>query len=364
MSSDQLGDMTFWRGKRVLATGHTGFKGSWLCLWLEMAGADVLGYSLPPPTRPSHFELADAGRKITTIYGDIRDIDCLTNAFSQHRPEIVLHLAAQSVVRASYDDPRETFDVNVMGTVNVLEAARRVGGVRALVNVTTDKVYENKEWLWGYRELDVLGGQDPYSNSKACSELVTSSFRDSFFPLNKYDQHGLAIASARAGNVIGGGDWTKDQLIPDAMQSFARGVAVDIRAPGATRPWQFVLEPLRGYLMLAQGLYERGVRYSGGWNFGPADDDARSVRYLVEHLANLWGGTASWTQDVRTHPHEAGFLKLDSSKARAQLGWKPRLPLDTALEWVVSWYKNLDSGGDIRAKTIEQIQSYGRLKDL
>ena len=364
MSDERLGDMTFWRGKRVLVTGHTGFKGSWLCIWLESAGANVLGYSLPPPTDPSHFLLADAGRNIRTILADVRDFERLASAFTEHRPEIVLHLAAQSVVRASYDDPRETYDVNVMGTVNVLEAVRRVGGVRAVVNVTTDKVYENREWLWGYRELDALGGHDPYSNSKACSELVTSSFRDSFFPLDKLADHGVALASARAGNVIGGGDWTKNQLIPDLIQAFSRGEAVDIRAPWATRPWQFVLEPLCGYLTLAEGLYRNGSRYSGGWNFGPADEDAKPVKWLVERMAQRWGDTAPWKRDEGTHPHEAGFLKLDSSKAHAELGWRPRLRLDAALDWVVSWYKHLQQGGAVRDKTVEQIQTYERIGTL
>lgn len=361
MSDDLLGDMTFWRGKRVLVTGHTGFKGSWLCIWLDSAGANVLGYSLPPPTEPSHFRLADAGRNIRTVVADVRDFDRLRSAFEEHRPEIVLHMAAQSIVRASYEDPRETYDVNVMGTVNVLEAVRRVGGVKAVVNVTTDKVYENKEWLWGYREPDMLGGHDPYSNSKACSELVTSSFRDSFFHLDKFAEHGVAIASARAGNVIGGGDWTKDQLVPDVIQALGRGGAVELRDPRATRPWQFVLEPLRGYLMLAEGLYRHGVRYSGGWNFGPSDDDAKPVQWLTERLAQLWGDTAPWKRDIGNHPHEAGFLKLDSSKAHSMLGWKPRVRLDTALNWVVQWYKHLNQGGDVREKTVEQIQTYERL---
>jgi len=364
MSNDQLGDMTFWRGKRVLVTGHTGFKGSWLCIWLESAGANVLGYALPPPTKPSHFELADAGRNIRTMIADVRDFDRLMSAFAEHRPEVVLHLAAQSVVRASYDDPRETYDVNVMGTVNVLEAARRSTGVRAIVNVTTDKVYENKEWLWGYRELDVLGGHDPYSNSKACSELVTSSFRDSFFPLDKFAEHGIAVASARAGNVIGGGDWTANQLVPDVVQACVRGEAVNIRNPRATRPWQFVLEPLRGYLMLAEGLFRNGPRYSGAWNFGPADEDAKPVQWVVERLVQLWGNTVPWKGEPGQHPHEAGFLKLDSSKAHASLVWRPRLRLDTALEWVVEWYRHLNHGGNAREKSAEQIRAYAQLSEL
>jgi CDP-glucose 4,6-dehydratase len=266
-------------------------------------------------------------------------------------------------VRASYEDPRETYDVNVMGTVNVLEAVRRAGGVKAVVNVTTDKVYENKEWAWGYREADVLGGHDPYSNSKACSELVTSSFRDSFFPPDRFADHGVAVASARAGNVIGGGDWTRNQLIPDMVQAFSRGEAVNIRDPRATRPWQFVLEPLGGYLLLAEALYREGPRFAGGWNFGPVDEDARPVEWLVERLAERWGNGASWKRDLVPHPHEAGFLKLDSSKARQELGWKPRLRLDAALEWVVEWYAHMNRGGDVRAKTIDQIRAFEQLRE-
>jgi CDP-glucose 4,6-dehydratase len=353
--------MKFWQGKRVFITGHTGFKGSWLCIWLEANGAKVTGYALPPPTTPNHFDLANAGRGISSIEGDVRDYSKLAAAIAEQRPEIVLHLAAQSVVRASYTDPRETYEVNVMGTVNVLEAVRHVGGVKAVVNVTTDKVYENKEWHWGYREPDMLGGHDPYSNSKACSELVTNAFRDSFFPPSKFAEHGVAVASARAGNVIGGGDWTQDQLVPDVIRAFGRGESVRLRNPGATRPWQFVLEPLKGYLMLAERLYQDGMRFAGGWNFGPADVDAKPVRFLVEVLAKQWGGGAAWTQDAGNHPHEAGFLKLDSSKAHAELGWEPRLHVETALEWLVEWYKAQALGGDVRAKTTEQIRKYERL---
>jgi len=353
--------MKFWQNKRVFVTGHTGFKGSWLSLWLEAHGAKMVGYALPPPTKPSLFDLADCGRGITTIFGDVRDYQKLHAAMAEHRPEVVLHLAAQSVVKASYADPRETYEVNVMGTVNLLEAVRRVGGVKSVVNVTTDKVYENREWLWGYREPDTLGGHDPYSNSKACSELVTSSFRDSFFPPSAFAEHGVAVGSARAGNVIGGGDWTANQLIPDVIQAFGRGEAVQLRNPGSTRPWQFVLEPLKGYLMLAERLYTDGGAIAGGFNFGPADADAKPVRWMVETLATLWGGGANWSQDTAKHPHEAAFLKLDSSKAHAVLGWEPRLRVDAALNWVVEWYKHLSRGGDVRAKTLEQIRAYDRL---
>ena len=318
--------MNFWQDKRVFVTGHTGFKGSWLCLWLEAYGAKVTGYSLPPPTRPNHFDLANAGRSVQTIVGDVRDYGKLRATLAETRPEVVLHLAAQSVVTASYADPRKTYDVNVMGTVNVLEAVRQVGGVKSVVNVTTDKVYENREWLWGYREPDTLGGHDPYSNSKACSELVTNAFHDSFLPESAFAEHGVAIGSGRAGNVIGGGDWTANQLVPDVIEAFARGEPVMLRNPGATRPWQFVLEPLKGYLMLAEQLYTDGPAFAGGFNFGPADADAKPVRWMVEKLAELSGGGAGWSQAPGKNPHEAGFLKLDSSKALAWLGWEPRLP--------------------------------------
>lgn len=353
--------MSFWQGKRVLVTGHTGFKGSWLCLWLQEHGAELTGYALQPPTEPSHFALAHVARGMRSVIGDVRDYERLSAVIAEHRPELVLHLAAQSVVRASYDNPRENYDVNVMGTVNVLEAVRRAGGVRAVVNVTTDKVYENREWHWGYREADPLGGHDPYSNSKACSELVTSSYRDSFFPVSSYAQHGVAIATARAGNVIGGGDWTADQLIPDAVRAFSNGQPVRLRNPGATRPWQFVLEPLKGYLMLAERLYTDGVRFSGAYNFGPVDADARPVSWLIETLARHWGPGAAWTQDQGDHPHEAGFLKLDSSKAHAELGWAPHLGLEGALEWLVRWYKQYLHGESVIEATLQQLRAYERL---
>jgi len=351
-------DLEFWKGKRVLITGHTGFKGSWLSLWLQRLGAEVCGYALSPPTEPSHFVLANVAEGMTSIVGDVRDFELFKRVVTEQRPEIVLHLAAQSVVRASYDDPRETYETNVMGTVNVLEAVRLCPGVRSVVNVTTDKCYENREWVWGYREDEPMGGHDPYSNSKGCSELVTSAFRASFFAAESYAKHGVALGSARAGNVIGGGDWTRDQLIPDVLRAFSKAEPVSLRSPGATRPWQFVLEPLSGYLLLAERLFKEGPAFAEGWNFGPVDDDAKPVQWLVENLAGRWGGGATWQLDARQHPHEAHFLKLDSSKARARLGWQPRIGLSDALAWVVDWYKAYSEGRPVRETTEEQIRLF------
>jgi CDP-glucose 4,6-dehydratase len=351
-------DPKFWSGKRVFITGHTGFKGSWLSIWLQRLGAHVVGYALPPPTAPSHFELANVAAGMSSIIGDVRDFESLRRAVMDQQPEIVLHLAAQSVVRTSYDNPRETYETNVMGTVNLLEAVRFVPGVRSVVNVTTDKCYENREWLWGYREDEPMGGHDPYSNSKGCSELVTSAFRRSFFPTERYAEHGVALGSARAGNVVGGGDWTKDQLVPDVLRAFSNGEPVRLRSPRAVRPWQFVLEPLSGYLALAERLYRDGPAFADGWNFGPVDEDAQTVAWIVENLATKWGEGARWEADAGEHPHEAHFLKLDSSKARAKLGWAPRLRLDEALEWVVEWFREHRAAGDIRKKTEQQIERY------
>ena len=351
-------DPKFWNGKRVFMTGHTGFKGSWLSIWLQRLGAQVVGYALPPPTQPNHFELANVASGMSSIVGDVRDFESLKRAVAEQRPEIVLHLAAQSVVRASYDDPRETYETNVMGTVNLLEAVRLVPGVRSVVNVTTDKCYENREWLWGYREDEPMGGHDPYSNSKGCSELVTWAFRRSFFPSERHTEHGVALGSARAGNVVGGGDWTKDQLLPDVLRAFSKREPVRLRSPDAVRPWQFVLEPLSGYLALAERLYRDGPAFAEGWNFGPPDEDAKPVKWIVEKLAASWGDGARWEVDTGHHPHEAHFLKLDSSKARQQLGWAPRLRLAEALEWVVEWYREHAAGGDVRKKTEQQIERY------
>ena len=348
----------FWRGKRVLLTGHTGFKGSWLSLWLQSMGTQVVGYALTPPTNPSLFEVADVAKGMTSIIGDIRDLEHLRKVFVEHQPVIVIHMAAQPLVRYSYIEPVETYSTNVMGTVNLLEAVRSTKSVKAVVNVTTDKCYENREWAWGYRENEPMGGYDPYSSSKGCAELVTAAYRNSYFHPEKYKEHGVAIASGRAGNVTGGGDWASDRLIPDIMRAITQGKPVNIRNLHAIRPWQHVLEPLSGYLLLAQKLYEEGVTYAEGWNFGPNDEDAKPVQWIVEKLTQAWGEGASWVLDVRDHPHEAHYLKLDCSKAKSRLDWHPRWHLDEALGAIVDWQRAYQDGKAIKAFTLEQIQCY------
>lgn len=349
---------SFWSGKRVLLTGHTGFKGSWLSLWLQYLGADVTGYALSPPTLPNLFEQACVGNGMASVLGDMRNLEALSAVVAMHRPEIVFHMAAQPLVRYSYQNPVETYSTNVMGTVHLLEAVRLVSGVKAVVNVTTDKCYENREWVWGYREDEPMGGRDPYSNSKGCSELVSAAYRSSFFDAERYNKHGVALATARAGNVIGGGDWAQDRLIPDIVSAFERGARPDIRNPNATRPWQHVLEPLRGYLTLAQRLFDQGPRFAEAWNFGPHEEDAKPVSWIVEKMAELWGQSAQWNVNEGQHPHEAHHLKLDISKARARLGWQPTMHLSEALSLVVEWNKQRQQGADLRAVTLSQIQSY------
>jgi CDP-glucose 4,6-dehydratase len=336
----------FWRGKRVLLTGHTGFKGSWLSLWLASMGAEVTGYSDEVPTDPSLFDLARVGEDVRDVRGDVRDFEALRRA--AEGAEIVLHLAAQPIVRRSFTEPRETYEVNVMGTVNVLEAARAAGDVRAVINVTSDKCYENREWEWAYREDEPMGGHDPYSSSKGASELVTSAWRRSF---------ALPLASARAGNVIGGGDWGADRLIPDVMRAAVEDRPVEIRNPTATRPWQHVLNPLSGYLVLAQALYADPA-YATAWNFGPADGEARPVSWIVGRLDELWPGGLRWEHDMSEHPHEAHYLKVDSSRARARLGWTPRWNLERTLAAVVDWYAALRDGADMRAATLAQLEAF------
>ncbi len=323
-------NMAFWRGKRVFLTGHTGFKGSWLSLWLQQLGAEVTGYALQPPTNPSLFDVANVGARHDIASSATSAMaQPLSRAMREAAPDIVIHMAAQPLVRHSYVDPVETYSTNVMGTVHLLEAVRQTPSVRAVVNVTTDKCYENKEWVWGYRENEPMGGYDPYSNSKGCAELVTSAYRSSFFNPAKYGEHRVALATARAGNVIGGGDWADDRLIPDILRAISAGQPVVIRNPHAIRPWQHVLEPLSGYLQLAQRLYEDGVAYAEGWNFGPNDEDAKPVQWIVERLTQQWGEGASWQLDDGDHPHEAHYLKLDCSKAKMRLDWQPRWHLRT-----------------------------------
>jgi len=348
----------FWSGKSVLLTGHTGFKGSWMSLLLQSMGAELVGYALPAPTKPSLFEEAQVALGMSSVLGDVRDLAKLQTVFNQYKPEIVFHMAAQPLVRYSYQNPVETYSTNVMGTVHLLECVRTTPGVKAVVNITTDKCYENKEWVWGYRENEPMGGYDPYSNSKGCAELVSSSYRESFFNLNNYEKHGVAIATARAGNVIGGGDWAAERLIPDILSAFEQGMKVDIRNPKAIRPWQHVMEPLRGYLTLAERLYEEGPNFAEAWNFGPNDDDAKPVSWLLEKMVALWGSNAQWQIDERDHPYEAHFLKLDISKARSRLDWHPSLVLQDALALTVEWAKMRKAGANTRDLTLQQIQIY------
>lgn len=347
-------NLGFWSGRRVLVTGHTGFKGSWLSIWLNSLGAEVTGYALEPAT-PSLFEIAKVAGRVNSVIGDVRDLAALQACVKRARPEVVIHMAAQALVQQSYLSPVETYETNVLGTVNLLEALRGETGLRAVVVVTTDKVYENREWHWGYRESDTLGGRDPYASSKACAELVTAAFRNSFFATTGQK---IGISTARAGNVIGGGDWALDRLVPDAMAGFANQKPVILRNPSAIRPWQHVMEPLAGYLTLAERLYEDPAGFSEAWNFGPDDADARPVSSVVAQLAELWGSDAGWKSAPDAGGHEAQYLKLDCSKARARLGWSPRLHLDAALEWVAEWYQAHSAGLDVAALTLEQIQRY------
>ena len=348
----------FWQGKRVLITGHTGFKGSWLSLWLQSMGADVVGYALTPPTNPSLFEVANVEQGMTSVIGDIRDLAHLKAVFFEHQPELVIHMAAQPLVRYSYLEPVETYSTNIMGTVNLLEAVRSTKSVKAVVNVTSDKCYENREWTWGYRENEAMGGYDPYSSSKGCAELVVAAYRTSYFHPKKYNEHSVAIGSGRAGNVIGGGDWAEDRLIPDVMRAILNGHSVSIRNPNSIRPWQHVLEPLSGYLLLAQKLYEEGPDFSEGWNFGPSDDDAKPVRWILDHLTQAWGEGASWKLDGGDHPHEAHYLKLDCSKAKTRLNWQPRLSLSSAIDQICNWHKAHFEAADMRAMCLHQIKQY------
>jgi len=346
---------SFWSNKRVLVTGHTGFKGGWLSIWLQRLGANVAGYALPAATEPSLFGLANVAEGLRSETGDVRDLAHLSKFVSDFQPEVIIHMAAQALVRPSYVDPVETFATNVMGTVNILEAARHCGTVGAVVNVTTDKCYENLERLEGYREDEPIGGHDPYSSSKGCAELITSSYRRSF---------SLPVASARAGNVIGGGDWAEDRLLPDMMRSFMNDEVVTIRNPASTRPWQHVLEPLHGYLLLAERLYDDNS-YAEAWNFGPDDEDAKPVEWLADRVCRLWGPPASWSNSAEEdQPHEAGFLRLNCDKAKSRLGWLPRMNLDQALGWTVNWYQCFQRGDNVRALTEEQISNYEQGKVL
>lgn len=358
MTSRAMIDTDFWRHKKVFITGHTGFKGSWLCLWLHSLGAKVSGYALDPPTDPSLFELCRIDTLVQSMIADVRDGSSLMKAMHEAGPEIAIHMAAQPLVRDSYNMPVETYAVNVMGTVNLFEAVRATDTVKAVINVTTDKCYENREWVWGYREREPLGGYDPYSSSKACSELVTSAYRSSYFNPREYSMHGVGVASARAGNVIGGGDWATDRLVPDCIRALLNGEKAVIRNPSAIRPWQHVLEPLFGYLLLAQKLCEDGPRYAGAWNFGPDERDAKPVEWLVKQLCTKWNNGASFTIDQGKHPHEAHYLKLDCSKATSELGWRPKWDLEKAIDCIIDWTRVYKENGALREICLKQIDEY------
>jgi CDP-glucose 4,6-dehydratase len=352
--------MTVWNGLRVLVTGHTGFKGSWLALWLHDLGAEVTGFSLPPPSDPSLFEAARVSDVVRHVEGDVRNADDVEAAVRAARPEVVFHLAAQPLVRRSYEEPVETYATNVMGTVHVLDAVRRVGGARAAICITSDKCYENREWVWPYRESDPMGGHDPYSSSKGAAELVIAAYRRSYFDPAQIESHGLALASVRAGNVIGGADWASDRLVPDIVRAMQTGERLEIRNPNSVRPWQHVLEALGGYILLAERMLAGEAEFADGWNFGPADEDARPVRWIVDRLTSLWGGEQGWDSPATPQPHEAGLLKLDCTKARGALGWRPAMNLDSALRCVAEWHQAHDAGGDGREITLRQIRNYRR----
>lgn len=351
-----------WEGRRVFLTGHTGFKGGWLALWLSLKGAQICGYALEPETEPNLFSAATVRTILSDIRGDIRDFSHLAAAMLEFRPEVVFHLAAQPLVRRSYADPLETYATNVMGTAHLLEAVRRTPTVRAVVCVTTDKCYENREWIWPYRETDALGGHDPYSSSKACAEIVAAAYRTSFFQVDHLAERRVAMATARAGNVIGGGDWSEDRLIPDLIRGFQSRRPVLIRNPTAIRPWQHVLDPLHGYLRLAECLLDRPDALSPSFNFGPSDDDLWAVGRIAKAASERWGNQASWMSDSKSAVHEAHLLRLDSSRARSELQWNPRLRTETALEWTLSWYRAAEEQNtDLHQETLRQIEEYERL---
>ncbi|PWV42078.1 CDP-glucose 4,6-dehydratase [Achromobacter xylosoxidans] len=349
---------SFWSGKRVLVSGHTGFKGGWLSLWLTELGAEVTGFALPPCTEPALFDNLGLAGRMKSVIGDVRDPAAVLRTFQEARPEIVIHMAAQPLVRYSYTNPVETYATNVLGLVNVYEAIRQTPDVRAVVNVTSDKCYENREWEWGYRENEAMGGYDPYSSSKGCAEIVTAAYRRSYFQMAGVSGNSVALGSGRAGNVIGGGDWSQDRLIPDILRAFLQRRPARIRNPNSIRPWQHVLEPLRGYLVLAQRLYECGQEYADGWNFGPSESDARPVQWIVERMSALWGDQASWSVDVGPHDHEARYLKLDCSKAAMRLGWRPHWSLEESLERIVAWHREAQHGGPMVDFTLGQIRDY------
>jgi CDP-glucose 4,6-dehydratase len=353
-----------WRGRRVFLTGHTGFKGGWLALWLARLGAEVRGYALDPVTEPNLFQAAEVGNMLDDVRGDLLDRPRLEASLQEFGPEVVFHLAAQPLVRRSYVDPLRTYATNVMGTAHVLEAVRETSSVRAVVCITTDKCYENREWVWPYRETDALGGHDPYSSSKACAEIVSAAYRSSFLSVDRPGEHRVALATARAGNVIGGGDWSEDRLIPDLIRGFQTRTSVLIRNPRAVRPWQHVLEPLQGYILLAERLLSGDARFASAFNFGPGEDGAWSVERIADRMVVLWGEGASWVQGTEPGVHEAGMLRLDASKARAELGWKPRLGMEEALDWTVRWYRAWNDRAEMQGETLRQIVDYEAIQGV
>jgi CDP-glucose 4,6-dehydratase len=350
-----------WLGRKVFLTGHTGFKGGWLALWLAARGAQVRGFALDPGTEPNLFAAASIGSKIEDVRGDIRDQPRLQASITEFAPEMIFHLAAQPLVLRSYADPLGTYATNLMGTANLLEAVRHCPSVRAVLCITTDKCYENHEWVWPYRETDPLGGHDPYSSSKACAELAAAAFRSSFFPPGRINEHHVAVATARAGNVIGGGDWSENRLVPDLIRGFETGQPVLIRRPQSVRPWQHVLEPLHGYLMLAERLLAQEPQFCSAFNFGPSDDDAWTVGQIATKMAASWGTGASWVHQDSGSAHEAHYLRVDSSKAGAELGWRPLIRMDSALEWTIQWYRSFKGGSNMRTETESQIARFEAL---
>lgn len=349
----------FWDGKNVFLTGHTGFKGSWLSLWLQSLGANVTGYALKPPTFPNLFEVASVDKGMHSVIGDIRNLDNLKKAMKDANPEIIIHMAAQSLVHYSYTNPIETYDTNVMGTVHLFDAVRQLNNVKVVVNVTSDKCYDNKEKLSGYKEDDPMGGYDPYSSSKGCAELITKAYQLSFFNPDKYQEHGIAIASARAGNVIGGGDWSTDRLIPDFIRAIAKKENLVIRNPISIRPWQHVLEPLKGYLMLSQNLYNKGSEFAEAWNFGPKENEVKNVEWIVQELIKNWGEGASYQIDKnQNHFHEARYLNLDSSKAKNRLNWEPKWHTDEIITKICAWHKAHLNKQDMYKYSLNEINEY------
>jgi CDP-glucose 4,6-dehydratase len=353
----------FWKNKSVFLTGHTGFKGSWLALWLQSMGANLVGFALNPNTEKNIYEIANVQDDMNSVIGDIQDYELLESVMKNAEPQIIFHLAAQPLVRESYINPIETYQTNLMGTLNLLNISREIPSVKSIVNITTDKCYKNNEWVWSYREDEPMGGHDPYSSSKACSEIATSSFRRSFFNTHDYSNHGVGIATARAGNVVGGGDWSKDRLLPDIISAYENSQKLIIRNPESTRPWQHVLEPLYGYIMLAEKLYFEGDKYSEAWNFGPESTHAISVLNLIERLNKILPNKVNWEIDNNSHPHEANLLSLDIAKAKNRLNWRPVLSLDETIQLIIDWHLNHKAKKNMKEATLSQIERYELYKN-